>query len=243
MFNVPAIQLLTASIIAGVLGVSGFLLSPLVTTPTVDVRIEPSEGAVIVGEVFVINIIVTSEIPVNAFQGLLSFDSSKLEITTIDYNTSIANLWAEEPWYSNGDGTLTFIGGTTAPGGFTGEGSLVTVTFKTKSLGEAQIALDEIKILQHDGLGTLVDTPNTIDALFAVAPEALETDTVLKKAIDGPTVTVVTSAPSIDLNGDGRRSIVDTSIFMTDIITQNLRSDFNQDAVVNLKDLSILNQS
>jgi hypothetical protein len=59
--------------------------------------------------------------------------------------------------------------------------------------------------------------------------------------LKGPTVSVLPTVPQTDLNNDGEQTIADVSIFMTDLITQNDRSDFNQDGTVDLKDLSILN--
>lgn len=240
MFNLPTAQLMLASIIAGILGVSGFLMTPLVFEKMIDVRIEPPQGTVITGETFTIEIVVDSTIPVNVFKGLLRFDDEKLAVRSIDYNTSIADLWAEEPWYSNGAGTVNFTGGTTKNGGFTGAGSLVTITFITKATGEASIYIEEMQILAHDGLGTSIPVTVPIDAIFAISKEQLELETRLETSVPGPTVTVVSAPPKTDLNDDGKQTLADTSIFMADLVKQNLRSDFNQDGAVNLKDLSIL---
>jgi hypothetical protein len=242
MFNLPALHLLTASIIAGLIGISSFLLGPTIIGPAANVRIEPGNGLAVVGETFVVAVIVDASIPVNVFKGLLTFDSERLEVTAIDYNTSIANLWAEEPWYSNGDGTINFIGGTTKSGGFIGEGHLITVTFKTKASGDAHIALSEMIILQHDGLGTVAETTTTIDSIFAIADGSLKDETIFETTLKGPTVSVVPVAPDTDLNDDGKQTIADVSIFMTDLVVQNERSDFNQDGTVDLRDLSILTQ-
>lgn len=231
-----------ASVIAGILGISGFLMAPLVVEKAISVRIEPQQGTVIEGDTFTIKIVVDSNTPINVFKGLLRFDDQKLAVESIDYNTSIADLWAEEPWYSNGDGTLNFIGGTTQSGGFTGEGSLVTVTFKAKATGEASIYMEEMQILAHDGLGTNLPITVPIDAVFAISTEQLELETKLATSVPGPILTVVSAAPDTDLNDDGKQSLADTSIFMSDLVTKNPRSDFNQDGAVNLKDLSILTQ-
>lgn len=242
MFNLPAAHFLMASIIAGILGVSGFLMTPLIIEKAISVRIEPEQGTVLAGETFTIKIVVDTSTPVNVFKGLLRFDDEKLEVESIDYNTSIADLWAEEPWYSNGAGTVNFTGGTTKSGGFTGTGSIVTVTFSTIATGEASIYIEEIQILAHDGLGTSVPVTVPIDAIFAISKEQLESETRLETGIPGPTLTVIPAPPQTDLNNDGKQSLADTSIFMTDLLKQNLRSDFNQDGVVNLKDLSIFTQ-
>jgi Cohesin domain len=241
MFNIPLARLLTAAAIAGIIGVSGYLLgSDVITEEPVSVHLEPTHGTLAIGETFSVRIMIESHIPVNVFKGLLTFDPTKLTVTNIDYNTSIANLWAEEPWYSNGAGTVNFTGGTTLSGGFTGEGSLITITFTAKQAGDAHVLMSEMRVLKHDGLGTDVPLPTPIDALFAVAPETLHEQTLLASPLPGPTITVMPEAPSTDLNHDGKQTIADVSIFMVDFITKNRRSDFNQDGSVDLKDLSIL---
>ena len=51
---------------------------------------------------------------------------------------------------------------------------------------------------------------------------------------------IVKERPSTDLNGDGRQSISDISIFMINMAGDDPRYDFNLDGAVNTKDLSIL---
>ena len=240
MFNLPVAQLLMASIIAGVLGVSGFLLNSSNNLPDTTVRIEPEKGTKVVGETFIIDVVVDTRVSTNVFKGMLTFDSERLAVKTISYNTSIADLWAEEPWYSNGAGTINFIGGTTKSGGFIGTGSLISIEFVTKTAGEATISMSDINILQHDGLGTEVPITTPIDALFSVDSHTHKIETILKTSIASTDIQVIPVISATDLNQDGTHSIVDISIFMTDLITQNKRSDFNQDNAVTFKDLSIL---
>ncbi len=242
MFNLPLAQMLMASVIAGIIGVSGFLLSATVSTPAVGVTLEPTSGVRTVGETFVTTLVVRSSIPVNAFRGLLVFDTEKLEIQSISYNTSIANLWAEEPWYSNGAGTINFTGGTTASGGFTGEGTLITVTFVAKTAGSATISLADMQVLQHDGLGTEATLATPIDTILSLESPQLSSETMLQTSVEGPTVMIMSNIKTRDLNGDGKQTMADVSVFMVDIISKNPRSDLNEDGVVNLADLSILTQ-
>ena len=227
---------LLGSIVVAILGLGGSMLIP----PKVDMRIEPQHGTQLVGEIFETNIVVSSETPVNVFKGVVHFDPSMLKIEAIDYNTSIADLWAERPWYQNGEGTLNFIGGTTRHGGFIGTGQLITVRFRTLQEGTATINLDEVRILQHDGLGTDVHVNKPIDAIFTVENKALEQQTVFQKSTTGPTLHIVPELPQTDLNRDGKQTIADVSIFMQDLITQDTRSDFNNDGKVNTADLSII---
>lgn len=240
MPNLQFATLILASALAGFMSAS-VLLAPLSSAP-VSILLTPSQHTLPIDSTFTIDIVVGATTPVNVFKGVMHFDTSRLHIERIDYNTSIADLWAEEPWYSNGDGTLSFIGGTTHPGGFTGTGSLITVTFKTQGVGPAPISLEEVRVLKHDGLGTDVPIPQPIDTLFTVAPEQLEAQSVPTVHNEAPAVTVLPRGKSTDLNGDGKQTIADVSIFMRDLSTQNQRSDFNGDSLVSAKDLSILLQ-
>lgn len=239
--HMPQIQLgrlLIAGVIASIVGV-GALMSPL-GKPTADMHIEPQQGTRSVGETFTVDIVVEASEPVNVFKGDLRFDHEILTVESISYNTSIADLWAEEPWYSNGDGTLNFIGGTTQTNGFVGDGALLSITFSTDAVGKAAIRMREVRILRHDGFGRDALVAKPIDAIFTVESQELERQTVLQKSVSGPDVTVLPKPPTTDLNGDGRQTIADVSIFMGHLVSQNMRSDFNMDGRVNTADMSII---
>ena len=123
---------LLASAFVGFVAVMGFLVLPLTQDHVAQMRIEPIRKTLTTGETFTVEVIVESFTPVNVFAGELSFDTNTLQVESINYNTSIADLWAEEPWYSNGEGTLNFIGGTTQSGGFTGEAILLVCKRKRR---------------------------------------------------------------------------------------------------------------
>jgi hypothetical protein len=182
---------------------------------------------------------------VNVFAGELLFDTNTLEVVSIDYNISIADLWAEEPWYSNGDGTLTFIGGTTRSGGFLGTDTLITITFKAKEEGGGSLLISDATILQHDGLGSEAVLAEPIDALFTVTEQSTTstttTDANLIQAVRmGSTYNVVQSLPSTDLNGDGRQTIADTSTLLLHLGSSDMRYDLNGDGAVNFTDFNII---
>lgn len=225
--------------IASILTYLGVSANIFVSLPQADMRLSPAQFIMQSHETFTVDLVVTSSIPVNVFSGNLSFNPELLRIEKIDYNTSIANLWAELPWYHNGEGTINFAGGTTKPGGFTGEGSLITITFEALEAGAGKIIIDEARILQHDGLGTDADLAPSIDTIVTVT-DAPATQEILYTSGQSATFLATSEPRSTDLNNDGKQSIADTSIFMADLATQNERSDFNEDGRVTLKDLSIL---
>lgn len=233
---------LVATAILGFIAVASFIGLPLATGVEADMRLEPLNKTLVVDEVFTVEVIVEAAVPVNVFAGKLSFDTETLQVQSINYNTSIADLWAEEPWYSNGDGTLNFIGGTTMAGGFTGSATLLTITFNTLTEGTGLLVIDDASILQHDGLGTSAELAKPIDALFTIAPEATATPmaNLIKKVPESTTYQIIPTAPSPDLNGDGRVTFADTSILLLNIGSTNVRYDLNMDGAVNFADFNTL---
>jgi hypothetical protein len=231
---------LAASALVGLIAAASLLAVPIVTKPVASMLLEPREGVVAVGGTFEVQIVVASTIPVNVFSGTLTFDPLVLAIEKIDYNISIADLWAKKPWYSNGDGTLTFIGGTTRPGGFIGREQLITVTFKSTATGTGLLALYDSRILQHDGLGTDALLEQPIDALFTVEDTTKITSALDTKDGSQADYRVVDELPSTDLNHDGKQGIGDVSIFILNVGSGDPRFDFNQDGSVDTKDLSII---
>lgn len=95
---------------------------------------------------------------INAITGELVYDQNILELVTISNANSIVPLWVESP-VSKIPGTVYFSG--VVPGGFGGQGKIISLIFKTKE-GERDVAKDveikTIEILRNDGLGTIVKT-------------------------------------------------------------------------------------
>ena len=213
--------------------------NPATAIPQVEIRTIPKSGLITLGKTFTVSLVVQSSIPVNAFQGEILFDSTILEVTSIDYNTSIADLWVQDPWYSNGDGTINFAGGTTKEGGFVGEGVLLDITFTGVSQGAGSIEIKSARILKHDGLGTDADVQIPIDSVFTIE-DTTPYDVMRTKNIRDTSFTVSKKIPSTDLNNDGKTNIADVSIFFLHLAQKNLRSDFNLDGKINTSDLSII---
>lgn len=236
--------LLGAGAFLGLATIVGLAVLPNLGSPLAEMRISPEQKVVKLGDEFTVEITVSSVVPVNVFAGELVFDNTVIEVAEIDYNVSVADLWAERPWFSNGAGTLNFAGGSLAQGGFIGTESLLSVRFRTLKEGSVSLALRDARILKHDGLGTEVALGTPIDAVVTV--DDLSTDDTIDKGnlvreVDrGSDVVVVTEAPSTDLNNDGKQTIADVSIFMLNIAGNNERYDFNVDGKVNTKDLNIL---
>jgi hypothetical protein len=230
---------LAAGVFIAFLSLIGVVIAPQ-GEPLATIRMEPQTGLVLKDTVFPVRIMVDASTPVNVFKGELHFDHTKLIVESIDYNVSIAELWAEKPWYANGDGTINFIGGTTRTGGFSGSGVLMTVHFKPIALGDAELTMVDPRILAHDGLGSDVLVSEPLDALFVVEEERIADETVASGPDSTTSVAVVETLPRTDLNQDGKQSIVDISIFISGMLGDNPSLDFNGDGEVGTRDLSIL---
>lgn len=232
--------MLGASALIGLAAIVGVAVLPNMASPQAEMYITPDRKTVLLNEPFAIEVRVRSVVPVNVFAGELVFDSEVLQVTSIDYNVSVADLWAERPWFSDGDGTLNFVGGSLQEGGFMGEEGLITVHFRPVREGSGRLALRDAHILRHDGLGSEVALGTPIENVVIVSgPEATEGD-LIARVDKGSEFTVLTSPPSTDLNGDGRQTIADVSIFMLNIAGNDPRYDFNQDGRVNTTDLNLL---
>ena len=216
------------------------ILGGMFGTYDADMRLDPLEGWPQLNETFTVEVLVEANTPVNVFQGDLAFGTEFLSVESIDYNNSVADLWTSEPWYSNGDGTINFAGGTTQPGGFTGSDTIVSVTFKTEKVGNARVNFEEVRILRHDGLGSDAAIPESVDALFTVQDDAA---VIAEKSSNKAKFYVMPNTTPTDLNGDNKQSLADLSMFMGDLAGGNPRSDFDANGKVNLSDLSILLQA
>lgn len=230
--------LLGASVILALGTIYGMVLTPPRVDSLVTMYLEPLRLTVTTEEQFTVRVMVSSPMPVNAFAGEILFDPDILSVQSIDYNTSIADLWAEKPWYENGAGTVNFIGGTTRRGGFMGTGELISLHFRAQKSGDGTLAIRNAQILQHDGLGTKAPMESPLDGLFTVTNPP---SNLVNEATLGSTYRVVEKPPpSLDLNGDGKQSVADVSILLLNLGSDDLRFDLNQDGTINTKDLSIL---
>jgi hypothetical protein len=231
---------LVATIFVGLITVLGFLIVPVISEPLGDMYVEPAGKTISVGQIFSVRLMVKSLVPTNVFAGELLFDNDILAVDSIDYNTSIADIWAKKPWYSNGAGTINFIGGTTHKDGFLGTDALMTITFKAVGAGDGTLSINDPRILRYDGKGTDLTLPDPIDTVVTVQQEEQQfSNTVTKEHVSTP-INVVKTPPSTDLNGDGKQSILDISIFILHLGSNDPRYDFNLDGKVNTDDLSIL---
>lgn len=226
---------------AAAVALVGFWSTFITTTPqdSASVTLQPASATTVVGEPFTVDVVVQSDVPANAYSGLLTFDHTVLNVEAISYNTSIADLWVTEPWYQNGDGTISFAGGTTKAGAFQGEGTLLTITFVPVAVGEGSVDIADAHVLAHNGFGSELQLKPTVDALFTDASLAEDADT-LGSSQGSSRFSSLPTPPQYDLNNDGVVDIKDISMFMPQLFTNTAKFDFNRDGNVNLSDFSML---
>lgn len=200
-----------------------------------DMRIEPIDATITIGEPITLAIVVESNQPANAFTGELVFDNTHFVVEDIRYNTSIADLWAAEPWYNRSENSIYFAGGTTKPGGFIGTGVLLQVTLRALETGDTALALSQVRILAHDGLGSDLAVQTSIDAVFTATGAVNETyiEPVSKPGV----VSIVPDGQDLDINGDGKLSFQDISVLLLQLNSNDLRYDFNGDGIIDWSDV------
>lgn len=241
--TIPAIAL-AASAIISLIALTGLYLTP--TTPDkseADIFITPSAKTLSVGEEFTVTIGVRADIPVNVFTGTVYFNKEALTVKSISYNTNVADLWTEEPWYKNGNGTIGFAGGTTKVGGFIGTDTLITINFISTGIGSGDIYIKNARVLEHNGLGSDVEIAPLQPTFFTITSTTSLLHTIAEKSTRPIDVVIIEEAPTADLSGDDRITLADVSIFMLYLSNQNREADLNGDGLVNTTDLSILLQT
>ncbi len=118
--------------------------------------LSPSSGTYAIGDSFLVEVKVNSSgQAINAAEGNLVFNPDEVEVIKISKNNSIFGFWTSEPSFSNSLGNIVFGGGT--PDSFTGNsGTIITITFKSKTIASAQVNFSSGSVLAADGKGTNV---------------------------------------------------------------------------------------
>lgn len=90
---------------------------------------------------------------INAFEGEIYYSRDLLDLIDIKENNSIIDFWIDQPFYDNKLLRVYFSG--IVPGGFEGNsGQLFSLYFKTKGTGQAELGIDNARVLLNDGFGT-----------------------------------------------------------------------------------------
>jgi positive regulator of sigma E activity len=157
----------------------------------------PSSGSYVVSDQ--INVVVkafTDSQAVNASEGIIKFDKNLLEVTSVSKSGSIFTMWTTEPSYSNVGGTITYGGGVPSPGfSSPSAGKVLTITFRAKAAGQAQLRFTSGALLASDGKGSnILETLGS--ANFTVTPKTEQAPADIRTASAGQIVNIETKLPS-----------------------------------------------
>ncbi len=152
--SLPSRSFLKINLIIALLVLGGIFVFPK-ATEAATLFFTPDSGNRIVGRSFTVNVGVGSaDTSMNAFSGVVSFPTDKLEVVSLSKTKSVVNFWSEEPSYSNREGRISFEGIVLNPGYQGTDGNIISVTFRTKSEGKAALSFLSGSVLANDGEGT-----------------------------------------------------------------------------------------
>ncbi|MEK7592171.1 MAG: cohesin domain-containing protein [Patescibacteria group bacterium] len=139
--------------------VTVFALGVLFFTPGIlhaaSLNFSPPSGSHTVGSTFSVSVNVeSSDQAMNAASGVVSFPWDKLEVVSLSKAGSIFSLWPAEPSFSNSGGTVSFEGIVLNPGYTGANGKILTITFKVRNTGTANVSFSSGSVLANDGTGT-----------------------------------------------------------------------------------------
>jgi len=206
---------------------TNFLQNGEATATNPSVRFSIPSGTFNTGDIISVAVLLNSPtFAINADAGEVFFPADKLRLTDISTDNSINTLWIPgRPSLSTTSDSVIFSGGTPNPG-FTGmDGNIMTLTFQVIGIGDAQLSVSNLLVLENDGLGTSLP----------VSSQSSHFTLQNNPAASGGGYQLG------DLNHDGKVNLSDLSILIGSWkSSKNTEADLNHDGVVDVKDLSAL---
>jgi hypothetical protein len=170
------------------------------TASAASLSFSPASGVHAAGETFSVTVTVASSgQAMNAASGVVTFPPDKLQVVSLSKSGSIFNLWAQEPSFSNGAGTVSFEGVVLNPGFSGSSGKILSITFKAKTAGSAALGFSSSSILANDGSGTPILTGTGTASFQTKAAETPpETVPIVKTANTAPAAPEIASSTHPD---------------------------------------------
>jgi hypothetical protein len=138
------------------------------------IALYPSLGEYFVGQTIAVSVYVSSEDQsINAVSGIIHFSQDKLEVLSLSEKDSIFSFWISNPSFSNTNSTIDFKGIIFNPGFIGKKGKIITIYFKTKSAGSANIDFSSKTVLANDGLGTEILTVSEVSKFNIIEPKEI----------------------------------------------------------------------
>jgi hypothetical protein len=118
-----------------------------------DLYLTPPSATFEVGDSITIQVVVSSNSPINAVSSSILFPPSIFSIDSVSKVGSILNFWTTEPSFSKTTGVVTLEG--VSLGGFLGTtGNVATIRLRAMKSGVGKITFQSGQILANDGKGT-----------------------------------------------------------------------------------------
>lgn len=157
-----------------------------------ELNLSPSSGSYNVGDTIKLKVVLVSpDQPANFVSDDLSFPKDLLTLTSVSKTDSLISLWPEDPSYSNASGTID-MGGMILDGYTGSSGTILTLSFRVKAVGTADITSVTSSVLADDGQGTNILT-SAGGASFVLSPAPT-------KPISSPVVAPVVPATPKPVN-------------------------------------------
>lgn len=194
------------------------------------IRLDVNKELVQTDDVFAVDVYAYAHVPVNAVDVTLKFDGSKVEVVQVDRGQSVLTIWTEDPVVT--DSSVLLRGGTFR-NGFLGEHKIASIDLRAKETGRSRFDADNVLLLAGDGQGTPVSTSESGD--FSTSLYIYDENTNPEDISIEVTIDLVT-----DLDGDGKVTLKDISVFMSDWGSKSRLHDFNGDGRMTFRDFSII---
>ncbi|MBP9866566.1 MAG: hypothetical protein KBC41_00615 [Candidatus Pacebacteria bacterium] len=157
-----------------------------------NIILSPVKVSTKAGKTFTLDVLVNSnKDPINAVSALITYPSDVVSVSSVSKAGSFISLWAEEPSFSNTNGTVNFEGVALNPGFSGSTGKVVTITFKAKQAGNINILVKTGSVLANDGnatnvLGTTAGAFVVIDEETADVVPVPKEEKQVEKSVEKP---------------------------------------------------------
>lgn len=216
---------------SAVLSLAALLGAAVITSSEASyVRLEASDTTIEAGQQFSIDVYAFAHVPVNAVDITLRFDSSAVTVLGVDKGQSVLTIWTEEPIVESDKVVLR---GGTFRKGFIDEHKIATVNLQAKQTGPSSVNAADVMLLAGDGQGS----PVTV----AEATESNVNLFIYDENTDPGSIGVDVEVRIVtDIDGDGKVTLRDVSVFMAAWHNKTKIFDFNGDGRMTFKDFSII---
>jgi hypothetical protein len=194
------------------------------------IRLATNSTVVEAGSRFKVDVYARAYEPVNAVDITLRFDPNAVEVLGVDRGQSVITLWTQNPVIEK---DKVILRGGTYRRGFIGEHLIASINLKAVQTGQSDFRASEVILLAGDGTGDQVSVAQALDSGFSLF--IYDEDTSPESIGVNVQVNIVT-----DIDGDGKVTLKDISMFMAAWHSRDRIYDFTGDGRMTFRDFSVL---